>query len=263
MSQARSGSPVTRTLTDRAVGTKILSAVAVALLVALGVGALAISRMSGLAAGAQGLYTGNVQGVSLIGDLQSAALRTRLNVVNLLVAQSDEAMATSEKGIAEQDALVADLTAKYAALDAGAHAEELTVLAENWKGYQQVRDTLLVPLARDTKVKEFDRARTEKADPLLVAAFEAIATISTDEQAEAKSSAAAAARSASGARNTVLVVLALGLVLAVGSPWSSPASSPGRSPRVNEVLSAVADGDLTKTASGRQPRRDRGHGRAT
>ena len=73
-------------------------------------------------------------------------------------------------------------------------------------------------------------------------------TLSKDHVASIKRIADDAGRTADSTRRTMLVVLVLGLALALAAGWAVARLITGPLKRVNEVLSAVAAGDLTQTA---------------
>jgi methyl-accepting chemotaxis protein len=233
---------------DRKVGTKILSAVALAVLVALAVGGVALQRFSASQDALSYVYTQNLLPITSLADVRAGAIKARLDTANLLVSQTDAAMDKNQAAIKADDDVVAKAFGEYTATDMTGREEQVARFKKNWIAYQKLRNAQLVPAARSKDVARFATVRDTSAAPLLEEVQASLAELFTIEQASAaKEVATADAGNSSGRRNIMVVlVLGLGLALAVGVYVARRITGPLG--EVNEALKAMADGDLTRTA---------------
>ena len=248
-SPARSGNPASRWFADRKVGSKILVAVLSASAVAVTVGGVAVVNMRELADKGHDLYAEGLVPVHIIADARLAQDSARRELGNVIIAQSQADIDDNVGDVRSDDDALASAMAKYKEfpLDNG-RAEQVETIAKEWAAYQAVRDDKLLPLAIDTKVAEFDAVMKAEGAAHVEAvetALDALAAIEDEDARQLRDEAEAAAASAT---KLTLTVLLLGLALAVGLALYVARLVTGPLRKVNEVLGAVADGDLTRTA---------------
>ncbi|WP_432570978.1 methyl-accepting chemotaxis protein [Kineococcus sp. SYSU DK005] len=242
----RRPSALGRWFADRRVLTKILLAVSVMALVAAGVGALAVNRMSAMDAAAESLYRGGLLPVEQINEVSLDMQQTRRDVLNHAISSTDEAMAKYEEAIREADAAFAEDLDAYAAT--GHNAELVAELREAWAGYQRVRDEQLLPASRSNDTATFEQVRDSAAAPLTARAQQAI-----EEVIDAETSAAAQLRRDSAAdyrsaRALILAAVVVGVVFAVAVALLVARAIAGAVARVATVTRALGSGDLTVSA---------------
>ena len=243
---ARAGNPVGRWFADCKVGTKVLIAVGSLAVVAGSVGAISINGLSSVDAAANAVYEQGAVPVGLIGEIRQDTLRTRLATVNHAVSSSPAAMATYEAAIQEEDAKLDATVEEYRPY--ASEPEHLEEFLAAWASYRQVRDDELLPLSRANDLMGFEAVRDAESKPFTDAATQALSALQEADLAHAEAEAAAAHDTYVTARTTVLALLVAGLVVGLGLALYVSRLITRPLGRVNEVLGAVADGDLTRTA---------------
>ncbi len=243
---ARAGNAASRWFADRKVGTKILIAVSSTALVACGVGAVAISKLSATDQAATSIYEDSLLPVADLSVLRRATVLTRLNASNVLVSSTESGMDKYVEQLQDNDDEVGTAVADYSeGVVDPAKLEEFSGL---WKQYQQIRDTKLVPAARRGDIKAYEKTRDTETKPITDKTTALLTELFEEEQARAKSVAAEAHSTYTGARSLVLVFLLLGLLVGAGLALfvSRLVTAPLR--KVSDVLKGMADGDLTQRA---------------
>jgi methyl-accepting chemotaxis protein len=235
-------------LGDRSIRTKILTAVLLGVLSAVFVGGMAVHSLGSLNAGTQQVRTDAMVPREQLAELRRAFLQTRLD------ALADEMIATSDAD-AEHQAYLKDLqdvdaaTRAYSAGDLGGDERAaLEKFSSAWGEYQRVVGGQLLQLARAGKKAEFTKLRNDVVKPTTKEAYGALTTVDGLASARAKATVAAAEQTYLTARTRVVVVIAIGAALALALGWFVAAIVVGGLRSVSEVLDAVADGDLTRTA---------------
>src|SRR4051794_5931537 len=99
-----------RSFGDWSVNLKIITAIGLAVTIAVVVGVVALRALSSASAAAQSIYTSNLAGVQAVGEIKSAMATARLDVANHAVSQDTATMTKYERMIA------ADLQAVEAAI---------------------------------------------------------------------------------------------------------------------------------------------------
>ena len=248
MSSSRSGGPVGRWFADRSVAQKLGAAVLVAGSVGVVTGVVALQQFEKSSAGIHYVYEQNLKPLISLGDVRYSATKARLDTANLLVSQDQAGMDKNVADIAADDEAVAQAFAAYTATDMTGREEQVKRFEEAWAAYRQVRDAKLVPAARNSDIKTFDRVRNTESNPVVKQAFDALdALIVIEERSAAEQVATLDAQTSSG-RNQLLLVLVLGLAVAGALALYAARRITRPLAEVNEVLKAVADGDLTRSA---------------
>ncbi len=247
-STSRTGGPSGRWFGDRSVAVKLGSAVLVAGSVGVITGGVALSQFTKAGDGIHYVYEQNLQPLISLSDVRYNALKARLDTANMLVSQDQAGMDKNVSDIAADDEAVRKAFAAYTATDMTGREEQVKRFEEAWAAYRQVRDTKLVPAARANDVKTFDRVRNTESNAVVKQAFGALeALIVIEEKSAADQVATLDAQNASG-RKQLLLVLALGLAVAGALAVYAARRITRPLAEVNEVLKAVADGDLTRSA---------------
>ena len=248
-SPAREGSPVTRWFADRKVGTKVLVAVLSAAAVAGTVGVVAVVNVRDLSDRSAALYEEGLVPAQVVGHALLSQDSARRELLNVLVAQSPADIEDNLGDVKSDDAALASAMAEYKQfpLDGG-RAEHVETVGREWAAYQAVRDAKLIPLAVATRVVEFDAVSKAEAFVHLEAVEDALHALATIEDEDGRALRDEAADAAAAATRTIVAVLVAGLALAIGLAMYVARLITRPLARVNEVLGAVADGDLTRTA---------------
>jgi methyl-accepting chemotaxis protein len=237
---------ISRLVADRKTGTKILSAVGLVAVAAIVVGVLAISGLSSVFDKGQEIDTGSLVPVTDLGKLRSDVLLGRIDIRDAAIARDATAI---EKALAKMHAddvaVDADLVAYgRETVDPDLLRQFQTLRAQ----YKQIRDTKLVPAARAGDDRTFTDVATDEAAPIAAQALAALDKLGAEEDADAVRIVAEAGSTYRGVRTQVLVILVIGVVvgLALGLYVTQLVVRPLR--KVGEVIEAVAEGDLTRTA---------------
>ncbi len=243
---ARRTLPAGRWFADRKVATKIFTAVGAVALVAGSVGGLAISRLASLDAVAKSVYEEGAVPVGLIGELRQATLRAREDVANHALTDGSSSKQRYVEDLQGEDDEVGRLVAEYTP-----HVKRPDLLEDftsAWIGYQEVRDEQLLPLSDEGDLTGVERVRDNVATGLTNKANKALEEMQQADLTYAGERAELAHSTYVAARNSVLVILLVGLLLGLGAAAYVVRLIVTPLRRVEAVLGAVADGDLTRTA---------------
>jgi methyl-accepting chemotaxis protein len=247
-SPIRSGNALSRRFTDLNVGPKILIAVLVVAVVAVGIGLLSISRLGSVQQRAAVISDSNMVSIRALGDVRAATLQARVDLGNHAISPNAQAMVKYEQALAQSDAQLEASVATYRKSNPAA-LSQVEEFVEIWTQYQQVRDAELLPSSRANDEATFQRVRDEKTIPMVASAFALLDEAEEAEQADAQASTREAAETVADARQAILLFLVLGLVAGLGlaSYVARLITKPLRT--VSDVLEGVAQGDLTRTAN--------------
>jgi len=234
-----------RWISHRPMGTKILLIIAVLALTAVGVGVVSLSRMSALSARADALYTGSVLPLQHVKEIEVTTQLTYKDMLNYVVSDSAANLAKYEKALADDDAMFASQIAGYRPESAA--PDLVTQLAAAWADFQRDRQTVM-----DAGLRNDIRAVERIQDTIVGAeadkAGEIVDALAGHEIAKAQNSAAKAAATYASARTTIIAVLVVGLLLAVGFGLFVSRSIVSALHRVSAVVAAIAGRDFTRTA---------------
>lgn len=152
-----------RSFADLSVNVKILTAVGLAGLVGLIVGITGLRALSESSAAAQKIYSSNLASVNAVGDIRTAMVQTRLDVVNQVA--SDTARAKYEDAfIADAKSFDTSMAAYLASRPAGAPAV-IAVLQSQWQAYTQLARDALLPAGRRGTCSPGSRSATPGPSP--------------------------------------------------------------------------------------------------
>jgi len=242
--------PPMRWWADLSVKTKILSTVAVSAAVTAAVAVMGIQGLNDSAASAESLYSDNLQGVSTADDIDETVLGIRVLSRDALLA--DGPVAAQEK----LDALAArftELTEAVAAYEStGVGADQRATLDEVVDAaaqYEVLQTQVLAPLALAGDVSAWRTENAAQKGPELTQAMtEGVQQLATQELRTADRVNADIAAAAESRRTLALVVMALGVALAAGLGLAVATGISRGVRRVQDVTTALAEGDLTRAS---------------
>jgi methyl-accepting chemotaxis protein len=234
-------------VTDLSVRTRILSAVAIASLVALAVGVTGLAELSNASAEAQRISS-NVTSTGSVGDMKAAMLQARLDMNTDAVALTAAGRATSEA------AFTRDLQTVDASFTAYTHTKPagdpavLQDLQTTWHSYGHIATDKQIPDAETGDVAAWQATGATQVTPLITKAFNDIDLLASAEHAGAARSAASARSGFESSRITATVLLVVGLLLAAAVGLLVAGQVIRSLRRVELVCDALAANDLTRTA---------------
>jgi methyl-accepting chemotaxis protein len=229
------------------VRVKVLTAVAIACVVALVVGLVALAQLSNLEQ-----HTQEVQAEALVPSSQLAAVR-RAFLQTRVDALADEMLPKSSAEDVEHQTYLKDVETTYAAIEtyrtgsslAAEQERRIAELTAAWKKYETIVGGEYLQLARAGQMAQFMDVRTNQVKPASTAFNDTLTQLEEAAAAEAASTVAAAQATYDSARTLVLVVLVVGLLAAVGLGLVVARLIVRPVTAVRDGLEAMADGDLT------------------
>ncbi|MCW2567340.1 MAG: putative methyl-accepting chemotaxis protein, partial [Mycobacterium sp.] len=245
---SRPANPLTRWLGDRKINTKILLIVVVLAAVAGAVGLNALSAMSGMWAKTEYLHSQNLVPITQLAEIRAAQLKARLDIQRMAVQTSPQAIEKSRADLQTDGARIADALAAYKESNLTGRENALAKFEDNWAAYVKVRDAQLMPAVLKHDDVTFNRVQDATAQPLISKSTEGLADLTAIEVKDADQTTAAAKVSYTSSRTTMIIVLLAGLAVAVALALFIARLITGALHKVQEVLTGVADGDLTRTA---------------
>jgi methyl-accepting chemotaxis protein len=234
---------------DLRVNIKILTAVAVAGIVALAVGITGLIALGQASGSAQRIYGGNLASVSALGDVRAAMLQVRLDGSSQFIAQDLAAKKTAEQTFTTDLAYVDTALATYTANATAADPTVIAHITALWAQYANIHVEKQFPASRRGDTASWLATRTAEVNPLVKSIFADLDTLQTAEHNAAAASAASAHSGYVSSRLASIMLLVLGLALALTVGMLVARQIVRSLGRVKDVCSALADGDLTRTAA--------------
>jgi methyl-accepting chemotaxis protein len=234
-----------RVLDRLSVRTKILAALGVVLAVAVSVGMLGIVKLATVRNEADEIYARNLKPVQALADARYALALDRMHVTDVLAQTSTAEAQKAVEAAKTQDAAVDAAMSAYRAIRAdGAQSRLLSEFAQDWTAWKSVRDSQLFPAGLRDDDKTFDRVQASTADRLDAEMVSDLDQLSASEVTAAGEADRHADRTYKDARNAVLILLALGCVLALAFGLSLTSRILGALAQVRRALNAMARKDL-------------------
>ncbi|RZS86831.1 methyl-accepting chemotaxis protein [Motilibacter rhizosphaerae] len=237
-----------RSFADLPVGVKVLSAIVCALVVAVTVGVNGLRALGGASSSAQSIYRSNMASTRALGHLDRAALQFRVDLANHAISTDD---ATMEKYLQSLTADEQAVTAALAEYDGSTPAGDPGVVRAfrgAWQGYLTLAKTRMEPAGQRNDMVGWQRLRDSEAVPLLKTMRTSLDALTASEDHAAADAAGSALSGYRSSRTLVLVLLVLGVLLATGAGVLVVRAVTRSLRRVQEVCTALAAGDLTRTA---------------
>ncbi|MGA8211066.1 MAG: methyl-accepting chemotaxis protein [Nocardioidaceae bacterium] len=228
------------------VRTKILTAVCVLSLVALGVGLLGLRALGGSAATTHELYARNVVDLEALGDMTVDVKDIRIALRDALLARSSADTEAAVDSVARlADSYRAHEAAFLAAAPDEADNPRLLDARQQLAAGLEYADSVLAPLARDKAYAGWVAANDRNTH--FVRTLTSLAAQARVEKGEARATAERAVATYRTQRDLSLLVLAVGLLLGAGVAYAV-ATAIGRGvAEVRRVAAALAAGDLRQT----------------
>jgi len=236
-------------LADRRVRTKILTALLVVAVVAVGVGVLSLTRIASLKGEIDQLADHSVVNVEERGDLVAAVRLARVDLLTHPLALTAAAKSDVDKQIVVDDAAV---QAAYTAYTRPPRPEtrwrdDIAAFDKAWTAWRHIRDDTMLPLSRANNLAGFVDARNRLLKPLIAQYKTALDDLGQFEVVQAAATGRRAAAAADTARTVILVALLVGLALAVGLALVVARLITRPLHAVSAALQAVSGSDLTAT----------------
>ncbi|MGZ6751776.1 MAG: methyl-accepting chemotaxis protein [Nocardioides sp.] len=236
----------TRSLGDLGVATKILSAVTLAGLAALVVGVLGLQSLSTTAANTRQMYDSDVRGVHLVQEMRVQLMTIRFMGMNRIVAKTPEQLATFTAGrTAAYDALVA--AGKRYVAETTPTAAQRKVVDSAVSGLDRyfALNLQIDQLRASGDTTQWLTLRDSQVTPLMLGIVKSLDGLAQQQLNQSGVLAGNAEDSYQSTRTTLLAVLVLGLVAALGGGIVVARSITRPLARVRDVAVRLADGDLT------------------
>jgi methyl-accepting chemotaxis protein len=239
-----------RWFADRRVTTRVLTSVAIGIVVAAVASAMNLSALGTADADAQRLHTHGVERLSALGHLHQQQIKIRMQVALHGAISSPAGKADVEAAIKEDEAEKDASLAEYLRGGdmSGGRQELVDTFTATWGQYQKVYNDTLIPLSKANKNAEWEKARVDLANPLTSKGADTLDALNALERKSAGALATEAHSAATTGRNVGLAVLLGGLAVALflGVLVARTITRPLRV--VGRALDAMADGDLTVEA---------------
>ncbi|MBG0833328.1 methyl-accepting chemotaxis protein [Planomonospora sp. ID67723] len=235
---------------DRRINTKILAAVGIVAVLGGGISTVAMSRMAELNNDLHAMEQGNVRRLIHLNELNSRLSRMYdVGAGYVAVTQPALKKATLDKLLESTD----DVTAAFEEYKDKAASQEgvqkaVADFEEGWEAYQTLRGVVFMG-------QKPPAGLTVSADPAqllsqFAAASERLNTnmqeMAEQEEADAKTVAAEATSEYEDARTLLLILVAAGLLLALGVAFLVSRLITGPLSAVSHALGGMAKGDLTQ-----------------
>ncbi|MGX6607595.1 methyl-accepting chemotaxis protein [Micromonosporaceae bacterium Da 78-11] len=235
-----------RSFADLGVNIKILTAVSIAVLVAVIVGVVGLRALSSASSSAQKISSSNVTSIKAVSDIKSSMFQARSDVANQAISLDAATTAKYEQAFtADLQAVDAGFTA-YAAGPAGDPAV-IADLQSNWQAYVQVVKTKQLPAGRANDLKTWQNTRDTQVVPLFTKINQDLGALAGAESADASKNAASAKSGYESSRTTSIVLLVVGSLLALVLGFWVARQIVRSLGKVKHVCDGLAAGDLTRT----------------
>ena len=224
----------------------LLASAAVALLVAVVVGLVGISRTNATADRAQGVYDEALRPLATVKDIEQLIWHARWASLSNLTA-TDPAKATAYGAEAsEYYDLVTTRLQEYGQLPVGPEERAaMDTFQTTWAKYLDLRKQSSA-LKNAGKVEEWEQFRTTTLNPAIGQAIEQLRAVITLSQEHAVESAAEARETARDARLMIGLSLLLGVLAAAAFALLIGRALNRRLGELRTVVAAMAAGDLTE-----------------
>jgi methyl-accepting chemotaxis protein len=225
---------------------KVLTAVAVACVVALTVGIVSLVQLGALQQRSQDINTNGLVPSNQIAEVRRAFLQTRID------ALADELIPKSGGEDVAHIAYTADIEAMNAAVKAysgsgltPAQQKDVTQLTEAWKQYASLVSGPYLDAARAGDMATFMTMRKETVSPAAKSLNEALDRLLASEATSAQQTVTTAKDTYDSARDLIIALLALGMLAAVALGLFVAGLVIRPVIAVRNGLMAMAAGDLT------------------
>jgi len=240
--------PRRRSLDDLSISVKINTAVLLGVVVALAIGLLGLQALGESAESARTLYAENMAGAGAIGTIDTVQNQAQAHAMNQLVSLDADEKADSVKDFSadrqEFDAAMSDYLGSDPAGDPAVIAE----LRSNWAAFVQVVEDKLQAAADRSDYELWVSTRDVDITPLAEKIDRDVDALITAEGTGAAAKAAFIRSQYETNRTESILLMAGGLVLALGLGIIVARRIVRSVGRVKTVCDGLAAGDLTRTS---------------
>ncbi|HEX8344805.1 MAG TPA: methyl-accepting chemotaxis protein [Actinoplanes sp.] len=237
-----------RSFNDLSVNFKILTAVSVAVLVALAVGIVTLSALSDASASAQRIYRSNVASVAAVGQIRAEAAQTRVDVANHAISRDAAGMAKYRQAVTADLEAFGRAVAAYRNSNPAGDPAVIADLESTWAAYRRIVEEKQLPAGERNDLEAWQRNRDTDVTPTITKLNQVIQALNAAESADAAKVAGSAKSGYESSRTQSIILLVVGLALALGLGMLVARRIVGSLARVKDVCDALAAGDLTRTA---------------
>ena len=226
--------------------SSLLASAAVALLVAMIVGAVGIQRTNTTAGRAEAIYREALLPLATLKDIQQLIWHARwASLSNLTATDPTKASAYGDEASTTYD-LVSTRLDEYTGLSVtAAEQAAMATFRTTWSNYLDLRKQSSA-LKNAGKLDEWQQFRSTTLNPAIAQAIKDLDALVSESQRQASASAAAAKSAARQARLVIGGVLGAGVLVAAAFALLVARVLSRRLGALREVLAAMAAGDLTE-----------------
>jgi methyl-accepting chemotaxis protein len=234
-----------RTLSIRG---SLLVVAAIALVVAAVVGVIGIVRAGSIADRTDAMYAESLQPLDVAKDLQQLVWHGRWASLSGTTSTSPAAAKTyNDQATQIFDQIPVQIKQFRTYHVSAPELAALSSFETSWAKYNQLR-AQAVQLKAAGRIAEWENLRATGLNPTIAEAVQQIDTLVNTSLKRAATAAADARTSARNARDTIILVLILGLLIAGGVAMFVAQAIGRRLNALQHVLSEMAEGDLTEQA---------------
>ncbi|MCW2675513.1 MAG: methyl-accepting chemotaxis protein, partial [Modestobacter sp.] len=235
-----------RSLRDVGVATKIVAAVAVSSVAALIVGVLGLSALSSTAAQTQAMHRSDVLGVDLVQEMRFQLMSIRFDGINRTYATDPAAVAKfADARQAGREAFQA-AGARYLA-ETDPKAAQRTTVQDAVAGMDQYFTLVgqLDELAAAKNMVAWNQVRDTQVSPLTAKIVDDLNNLVGAQLEQSSVRAQQAEQAYTSTRTSLIVVLVIGIVAALGTGVFVGRAITGALLKLRDAAGRLAEGDLT------------------
>ena len=233
---------------DLGVRTKIVASVGVAVAVSVGAAGIALGALGASADAAHQIYSSNLSSSQAIADVQGAMAQTQLDLATAAIAQDDAASEKYNAQFAQDVKDVDTALAAYVASGPAGNAATVEDLQSQWQTLKTALEGPQYQAGEDNDYAQYQKVYDEQVAPVVATITGDLTELTAAEAADAKKADDSAAAMYTEGRTTILVFIALGALAALALGWGVARSIVRSLTKVQEVTTALAAGDLTRTS---------------
>ena len=249
MSTVASGAAVgrRRSFADLNVNAKILTAITIAVLVAVVVGIMGLRALSKASDSAQQIYSSNVAGVGQVGVIKAAMIQARVDLANHAISTDDATSAKYAQGFAADVQAADSAMASYSGGHPAGDPAVIDDLRTKWQAYVQIAQTKQIPAGEANDLVLWQKNRDTEISPIFKTITADLASLESAESADAAASAASAKSGYESSRTEAIILLVVGCLLALAMGFVVARQIVRSLTKVKDVCDGLALGDLTRT----------------
>jgi diguanylate cyclase (GGDEF)-like protein len=234
----------------RSLRTKLMATVLVVSVGSLGVGLMALHETESVYQQGRSIYTEALVPNQVLSDLHQNVVQARFDVLSRANAVDKAAYIAANAALHSDERNIAELTATYASEGSLTPMQKglLATFNRTWVRYEFVRDHEVTPALVSGNKALYEKLRTTVLVPLVNKALGVLNVLTADAQNAAKARLGQADSASSTARTSILVLLVVMVLLSTGLARAIANAIMRPVLEVRDILDAVAQNDLTRTA---------------